>query len=82
METNIEIIKRKIREAGGSKNYTLADVLLAIGKNKLDLAINCDGGFLVFVYPDKWEYKTDWNLKETLEGQEESTIDFIADLIT
>ena len=85
----LDNIKQKIREAGGSERFTLADVLLAIFEGKVYRKIDAiplilDSGLFGTSTPSGGTKTTDfsWNLrKDDLNNQSEETIDFLVELL-
>jgi hypothetical protein len=81
MDTNLQIIKKAIKAAGGSDRGSLADVLVAIENKKtrgLYLEVGMDGRFWISanVSPAGWNL-----LKDRLEDQTDETLEFIANLL-
>lgn len=77
-EGEIEAVRRLL--VAVPSKLTLADVLFALGKNRLWFAVDSDGYFINFtVQPFRNEVK--WNLSNNFDNQDEDIHEFLYKLL-
>ena len=79
MKNKIEDIKKRIKEAEGSNNNTLADVLLAVGTSNpalMEIARGTESAHIITKELSEILYLWDFK-KDNLEAQKEKMVDFL-----
>jgi len=85
--TNGKTKKVKSQQTGTSKKLGLADVLMAIEKDSIEVGISLtcyEKEYLLSIQEfkkGKFGNPTYWNLKETLDNQSKETIDFVYNIL-